>query len=553
MIARPQRWDAPFGPEMADAEVARLLALPEFASIAADRFPKHTPLDGILRNDTRIVRYRGGDIVVRESDYGNSAFLVVSGNLRVVITPALPRNLIGRQLSERKNFFQALAQLWTNRTVPEVRDTSRYGGQSVREGGSHEEADARVFLQDIPAVLNSHNTAQLGPSTLFGELAALGRVPRTATIFAEEEAELLEIRWQGLRELRKYDPGWRRTIDERYRENALKVRLKSSPYFAGLSEQELGEVADATLFESHGSFEWHVAYKRMRDQGKADKEPIIARQGEYPDGLLMIRAGFARVSIKMGNGERTLTYLGAGDSFGHDELWASHLGTDISLQTSLKAVGYVDLLRVPAPILEKYVFNKEGGHHISNPLHHLATRTVAQDAPLEWAVEQRFVNGTKAMLIDLDRCVRCDDCVRACASTHGGNPRFIRHGRTFDHWMVANACMHCADPVCMIGCPTGAVHRSLETGAVVINDDTCIGCGVCASSCPYNNIRLVDIHDIDGNMVRDPVNQKPIVKATKCDLCETNPGGPACVRACPHDALKRVNFQGDETFGGAAP
>ena len=67
------------------------------------------------------------DIVVREGDYGNSAFLVVSGNLRVVIAPALPRNLIGRQLSERKNIFQALAQLWTNRPVPEVRDTSRYG------------------------------------------------------------------------------------------------------------------------------------------------------------------------------------------------------------------------------------------------------------------------------------------------------------------------------------------------------------------------------------------------------------------------------------------
>jgi Fe-S-cluster-containing dehydrogenase component len=111
--------------------------------------------------------------------------------------------------------------------------------------------------------------------------------------------------------------------------------------------------------------------------------------------------------------------------------------------------------------------------------------------------------------------------------------------------------MHCTDPVCMIGCPTGAVHRSLETGAVVINDDTCIGCGTCANSCPYNNIRLVDIRDTEGKMVRDPDSQKPIMKATKCDLCETNPGGPACVRACPHDALKRVDFQGDETFGGA--
>ena len=548
MIARPQRWDAPFGPEMADADVERLLALPEFADIDAESFPKHTPLEGILRNDTRIVRYRPGDIVVREGDYGNSAFLVVTGNLRVVITPALPRNLIGRQASKKKNFFEALGQLWSNSAIPEVRDTSRYGGQSLREEGSQEQTDARVFLQDIPAVLDKHNTALLGPSTLFGELAALGRVPRTATIFAEEEAELLEIRWQGLRELRKYDPTWRKTIDARYRENALKVHLKNSLYFKDLSEEELDEVADATLFESHGSFEWHVSYKRMRDQGKSDKEPVIGRQGDYPDGLLMVRAGFARVSIKIGNGERTLTYLGAGDSFGYDELWASHLGNDVSLQTSLKAVGYVDLLRVPAPILEKYVFNKVD-HHVASPLHHLANRTVAQDAPLEWAVEQRFINGTKAMLIDLNRCVRCDDCVRACASTHGGNPRFIRHGRTFDHWMVANACMHCADPVCMIGCPTGAVHRSLESGAVVINDDTCIGCGTCANSCPYNNIRLVDIRSTDGTMLRDPDSQKPIVKATKCDLCETNPGGPACVRACPHDALKRVNFQSDETFG----
>ena len=548
MIARPQRWDAPFGPEMADADVERLLALPEFADIDAESFPKHTPLEGILRNDTRIVRYRPGDIVVREGDYGNSAFLVVTGNLRVVITPALPRNLIGRQASKKKNFFEALGQLWSNRAIPEVRDTSRYGGQLLREEGSQEQTDARVFLQDIPAVLDKHNTALLGPSTLFGELAALGRVPRTATIFAEDEAELLEIRWQGLRELRKYDPTWRKTIDARYRENALKVHLKNSLYFKDLSEEELDEVADATLFESHGSFEWHVSYKRMRDQGKSDKEPVIGRQGDYPDGLLMVRAGFARVSIKIGNGERTLTYLGAGDSFGYDELWASHLGNDVSLQTSLKAVGYVDLLRVPAPILEKYVFNKVD-HHVASPLHHLANRTVAQDAPLEWAVEQRFINGTKAMLIDLNRCVRCDDCVRACASTHGGNPRFIRHGRTFDHWMVANACMHCADPVCMIGCPTGAVHRSLESGAVVINDDTCIGCGTCANSCPYNNIRLVDIRSTDGTMLRDPDSQKPIVKATKCDLCETNPGGPACVRACPHDALKRVNFQSDETFG----
>lgn len=545
IMARPQRWDAPFGPDMTDADVERLLTLPEIAAIEREKFPNHTPLDGIIKNDTRLVRFEAGDIVVREGDYGNSAFLVVGGKLRVVLAPELPRDLIGRQSSRRKGFIEAIAQLWTNRVVPEVRDTARYAGQKLR-GGATDLARSHVFLQDVPAVLGKHKTAELGPGTLFGELAALGRVPRTATIFAEEGAELLEIRWQGLRELRKYDAGWRRKIDERYRQNALKVALRESPLFTGLSEADLQEVANATLFETYGSFDWHVSYKRMREQGKSEQEPVIAREGEYPDGVLMIRAGFARVAVKMGNGQRTLTYLGAGDTFGIDELWAGRDGSNVSLQTSLTALGYVDVLRVPAPILERFVFPKMKSPPA--PLIERATRPLAEDAPMEWAVEQRYINGTKAMLIDLNLCVRCDDCVRACASTHGGNPRFIRHGRTFDHWMVANACMHCADPVCMIGCPTGAIHRSIGSGAVVINDTTCIGCGTCANSCPYNNIRLVEIRDTGGKPVRDPDSQKPILKATKCDLCETNPGGPACVRACPHDALRRVDFRADGTF-----
>ena len=121
------------------------------------------------------------------------------------------------------------------------------------------------------------------------------------------------------------------------------------------------------------------------------------------------------------------------------------------LETSLTAVGYVDVLRVPTAILEKYIFPK-----IPAPeklFAQAAVRPLAQDSVLEWLVDERFINGTKAMLINLDACTRCDDCVRACASTHEGNPRFRRQGRTFEYWMVANACMHCADPVCMIGCP----------------------------------------------------------------------------------------------------
>ena len=181
----------------------------------------------------------------------------------------------------------------------------------------------------------------------------------------------------------------------------------------------------------------------------------------------------------------------------------------------------------------------------------------------QWALDEITISTAWIMKIDADEYIDAEAHSWLQASLAGLDEetvalelklkvifkgRFIRHGRTFDHWMVANACMHCADPVCMIGCPTGAIHRSIGSGAVVINDTTCIGCGTCANSCPYNNIRLVEIRDVGGKPVRDPESQKPILKATKCDLCETNPGGPACVRACPHDALRRVDFRSGDTF-----
>ena len=101
--------------------------------------------------------------------------------------------------------------------------------------------------------------------------------------------------------------------------------------------------------------------------------------------------------------------------------------------------------------------------------------------------------------------------------------------------------MHCVDPVCMIGCPTGAIHRS-EEGVVTINDPTCIGCSTCANSCPYDNIRMVPARDGKNKAYVDKGNA-PIMKATKCDLCSQTSGKPACERACSHDALTRIDLK----------
>jgi Fe-S-cluster-containing dehydrogenase component len=255
----------------------------------------------------------------------------------------------------------------------------------------------------------------------------------------------------------------------------------------------------------------------------------------------LVIGGFGRVTVKLGNGERTLTYLREGDHFGLDELYDTWKTREHRMhETSLYALGYLQLLRIPYPALAELVFPKLAAP--SSRLIDAAARPIEQDAFMEWAVDQRFINGTKTMLIDMEKCVRCDDCVVACAEAHEGNPRFIRQGATLDNWMVANSCMHCVDPVCLIGCPTGAIHRSMSGGAVIINDITCIGCGTCANACPYENIRVVPIREKSGAPVIDPSTQQPIMKATKCDLCSTLPSGPSCERACPHGALQRVDL-----------
>ncbi|MBI3886476.1 MAG: 4Fe-4S dicluster domain-containing protein, partial [Opitutae bacterium] len=428
-----------------------------------------------------------------------------------------------------------------------------------------------IVLQDIPGVLDKHKTVALESGAFFGEIAALSRIPRTATIFARDDGtELLEVRWQGLRDLMKFDPKLRAYIDKIYRERALSTALNEIPFMKFLSEEAKKKVAAATQFETYGDYEWSGKYKDLLKSGApAAKEPVVAAEEDYPNSVVIVRTGFARVTQRYGDGHRTLNYLGAGQVYGFEEIahnWRNPEHT-VTLQYTLRVMGYTHILVIPAPIIEEFVlpaipkdrlppaieevegtrspFSAPAGKKAPAPagpaLGGSAANPRIRPNLMEFLTQNRFFNGTEAMLIDLDHCTRCDDCVRACAATHDNNPRFLRHGPIHENIMVAQACMHCTDPVCMIGCPTGAIHRDSFGGQVVVNPATCIGCTACANNCPYGNIRMVETRDDTGEILTAG-DAKPILKATKCDLCIDQLGGPACERACPHDALKRINL-----------
>ncbi|MDP1561304.1 MAG: cyclic nucleotide-binding domain-containing protein [Pirellulaceae bacterium] len=579
---RPQRWDQPFGDSTATLDLTTLLQQPLFAGMDPEEFPKQIPLEGILRNDARIVDFEDGDIIIREGDYGSSAFLILSGSVGVVLK-TLPSRLLGRSERRQRSFVDSIREWWNRSPVAESRGpkSSDTGPEVASRRGR--DGQVRVYLQDIPRILTPTDIESMVAGELFGEMAALTRSPRSATVISQGRSRLLEIRWQGLRDLMKYSPQLRQYTAQQYREHSLKVHLRETPLMHGLSEQAVDSVAHHVQFQSYGDFEWHQPFREVIRQDvnrQIESEPVIAIEGEYLGGLYMIRSGFVRVSRRRGDGHHTLTYLGKGDYFGFSEiLQYANSGSSVPWQHSFRAIGYVDLLQIPTSTVAEYILPnwpnpqlgaKRGRDNAERVVSSLpdplqskspfvaptidlyepwarSAVSLHEAAPehqqrLEQFVQLRLINGEQAMLIDLDRCTRCDDCVRACADTHQGNPRFMRTGPVVGHHMVANACMHCTDPVCLIGCPTGAIGREHSTGAVQINDNTCIGCGTCAQSCPYENIRMVEIFD---QQFRQQVDERqlPILKATKCDLCVDYSGGPACQNACPHDALVRVNMR----------
>jgi DMSO reductase iron-sulfur subunit len=139
----------------------------------------------------------------------------------------------------------------------------------------------------------------------------------------------------------------------------------------------------------------------------------------------------------------------------------------------------------------------------------------------------------KAFLVDVNRCIGCFSCAMACKNYNGIEGRIKwrqlyplseKHFAYDERAYYSLSCNHCANPVCVSACPTGA-YRKRESDGVVIHDQTvCIGCTNCIRACPYGAPQYNEI----------------LKKAEKCSMChERQDSGlePACVQACPVKAI----------------
>ena len=135
----------------------------------------------------------------------------------------------------------------------------------------------------------------------------------------------------------------------------------------------------------------------------------------------------------------------------------------------------------------------------------------------------------KVLQVDIEKCSGCRTCEAVCSLKNTGecNPtqsrirviRYEKHGEF--HNFIPMVCQQCSNALCMEACPVNAISRDHETGALIVDAQTCVGCKVCSMVCPIGGVSMEPITNV----------------AYKCDLCG---GDPTCVRFCDPSALQFV-------------
>ncbi|MCH9647683.1 MAG: cyclic nucleotide-binding domain-containing protein [Deltaproteobacteria bacterium] len=487
--------------------------------------------------DVSVAVWKKGAVLFEEGSYLDLAFFVADGEVEIFLqaqsnqeTGASPIFDLSRtgiiRPEEAKSILAAASPKEVSGTVEKTfLGTSSKISKASQEGagGDHE----ITFLATMDFDLPQGAATRLGPGELFGEIGALSGWPQSVTARVSSDCRLVQIRVPALRLMRRKSAALKARLDSIYRSRSLFSQLKTSPLFRGTTDLFLDGL------------------KEIVELVSCEPGEVIVRQGEPADCLYLLRSGFVRLIQTVGEGEAGVSYLSKGMSLGEVELLVD--GVD-SWESTAVSVEFVELVKIPAEAMQSLLDNfpevaERLWRSCATRIREVgfSKRHVAHAEFTQVALDMGLVQGSSILAIDLNSCTRCDDCVKACADTHEGRSRFVREGDKYDNLLIPRSCYHCRDPVCLVGCPTGAIHRAGVDDVVEIEDKICIGCSTCANNCPYDAIVMHDTATVwPEDMVPTGLRGRERRVASKCDLCHDTGHGPACVSNCPQGCAFRV-------------
>jgi Fe-S-cluster-containing dehydrogenase component/CRP-like cAMP-binding protein len=411
-----------------------------------------------------------------------------------------------------------------------------------------------------------------GPGEWFGETSSLSHSPALATYRADGESLVAVVEARMFQRLYAEDETFKERIDEGYRNN-LALHLRLSSLCRDLDDQAL-----ATL-------------EKNAELLRYDDGEVVIESGTEADDVYIVRTGGLASYVESKGGERTLGFYKGSATFGEHSL----LSESATWQANYRTLMQTSLIKLPKKAFATLSTDAQVGlQRAANRLIGIddAANAQAGDASntgsrsvldeLFVMVERESVKGGRALVIDRQKCVRCNMCVESCETVHSdGIPRLSKAGTPIaSDEMLITACYHCDTPQCMLSCEYGAIRRDPQ-GRVRFEYDNCVGCAGCIEGCPYGVIRLVESKpppkpqpsffqslpvigklfgepeappaaepalDESGEAIKprsvgaggtvSPVNGKTI----KCDLCAGLPF-EACVYNCPTTAILRKEPQ----------
>ncbi len=466
---------------------------------------------------------------------------------------------------------------------PYVRLLVYQGGETVMHQG---EWGGNTFYMSVAGLLHVsisdasgalQKIGELHPGTCFGEMAVLAGVERNATVGVPEgrgSATVLEITRPALRLLRKL-PKFGQVLDDTYRAHGFARVL------ADLN-QGIKNPLDKEMIEKLKGIARFMVY---------GKHHVICQEDAAIEKIIVIKSGWVRrirgipldpASTGVASMGRAIgvDFLGSGNCLGLEGAQGSE-----TWKYSASVMARTEVLEIPLaplvadPSLRDRLVTAFAAFSSADDLPPAieAVKDLRALAAAEQEIATGVVDGANLLVMDMDLCIRCGNCSLACHKVHGQS-RLLRRGihitrpvkigtEQTQHVLSPQVCMHCKDPECLTGCPTGAIFRD-PRGYVDIDAATCIGCFDCATQCPYDAISMVPRNgvvepivtfDLMGSLRKTfslrvpppPAAPGPAddVVAIKCNLCEHTPLNPqgvkrqaySCEENCPTGALVRVD------------
>ena len=345
--------------------------------------------------------------------------------------------------------------------------------------------------------------------------------------------------------------------------------LRRLPIFQGLSDAEAKKIKDVS------------------EVVDVEQDLVIPRSGDKipPSYCLLIRGQVAFAEFEKGKVppppankkkkptpvmqvcERVVAIFDAGELFKDDHVESTRGEDGVLRDMALFTCIRVRYLRIPqaaletilpdTPVLRETIDAKAEEAYYRQTLLKLDGRSDL----LDFYVKNGFEYARAIKVIQTDKCIDCDECVRACETRHGIS-RIERFGPRVGLLQFTLNCRTCHDPRCVEVCNFDAITLGKQGDAEeVVVYENCVGCMKCSKACPHQAIRMVDVEqpeELDlvkaveeqkdrpltrvakGEENKGKAKKKPKRLANKCDHC-FGYSDMACISACPTGAIIQID------------